>query len=248
MVAAVVVTALGCLLGAWAWNATTSTEEVLAATNTIHRGEVITADDIRRIRISGDPALEPLPASAYDEIVGQRAALDISAGGLITTESTTDAPMPPEGQSIVGISLTPAQVPALPMHGGDKVRIIVTPAANGDAPTGAPQFTAAEVVDTRDRRDDGQHRRQRPGAVRRRECPRGPRRDRQRRADPRLGSRVMAIVVPDLGVRLPRRHHHRSRHGVQLATARRFSSRPTRPADPASSPGSSAARRRTTPG
>jgi len=148
VVAAVVITALGCLLGAWAWNATTSTEEVLAATNTIHRGEVITADDIQRIRISGDPALEPLPASAYDEIIGQRAALDISAGGLITTESTTDAPMPPEGQSIVGISLTPAQVPGLPMHGGDKVRIIVTPAANGDAPTGTPQFTEAEVVDT----------------------------------------------------------------------------------------------------
>jgi len=34
------------------------------------------------------------------------------------------------------------------MHGGDKVRIIVTPAANGDAPTGTPQFTEAEVVDT----------------------------------------------------------------------------------------------------
>ena len=32
VVAAVVITALGCLLGAWAWNATTSTEEVLAAT------------------------------------------------------------------------------------------------------------------------------------------------------------------------------------------------------------------------
>ena len=56
--------------------------------------------------------------------------------------------MPPEGQSIVGISLTPAQVPALQMHGGDKVRIIVTPAANGDAPTGTPEFTEAEVVVT----------------------------------------------------------------------------------------------------
>ena len=148
VVAAVVITAMGCLLGAWAWSATTSTEEVLAAKNTIHRGEEIKAGDIQRIQISGDPALEPLPASAYDEIIGRRAALDISAGGLITTESTTDTPMPPQGQSIVGISLTPAQVPALPMHGGDKVRIIVTPAANGDSPTGTPQFTEALVVDT----------------------------------------------------------------------------------------------------
>lgn len=146
--AAVVVTALGCVLGAWAWGATSSTEEVLAATATIHRGEVITADDIQRIRISGDPALEPLPASAYDEILGQRAALDISAGGLLTAASTTDAPMPPSGRSVVGIALTPSQVPALPLHGGDQVRIIDTPAADADAPAGSPQFTTAEVVDT----------------------------------------------------------------------------------------------------
>jgi len=148
VVAAVVVTALGCLLGAWAWSATTNTQEVLAARSTIHRGEVITAEDVERIRISADPALSPLPASAYDDVIGRRAALDIAAGGLLTTDSTADAPMPPQGQSIVGISLTPAQVPAMPMYGGDRVRIIVTPGANGEVQSGAPQFTTAVVVDT----------------------------------------------------------------------------------------------------
>jgi hypothetical protein len=34
------------------------------------------------------------------------------------------------------------------MHGGDQVRIIVTPGDNGDATAGTPQFTSAEVVDT----------------------------------------------------------------------------------------------------
>lgn len=148
VVIAVVVTALGCLLGAWAWSASTDTQEVLAARNTIHRGEVIEAGDIQRIRISGDPALTPLPASAYDDVVGQRATLDISAGGLITPESTSDALLPPPGQSVVGISLAPAQVPALPMYGGDKVRIIVTPGDSGETSSGTPQFTVAEVVDT----------------------------------------------------------------------------------------------------
>jgi hypothetical protein len=148
VVIAVIVTALGCLLGAWAWSATTNTEEVLAATHTIHRGEVIRAGDIQRIRISGDPALSPLPASAYDSVVGHRAALDISAGGLLTPDSTSTAPLPPKGQSVVGISLTPAQVPAIPMRGGDQVRIIVTPGDNGDAGGGAPPFTPAVVVDT----------------------------------------------------------------------------------------------------
>jgi hypothetical protein len=147
-VSGVVATAFGCVLGAWVWSSTTNTEEVLAARHTIHRGEVIAAADLQRVRISGDPALLVLPASAYDNVVGRRAALDISAGGLLTNESTANQSMPPRGQSIVGISLTPAQVPALPMHGGDKVRIIVTPGDNGEAPASTPQFTVAEVVDT----------------------------------------------------------------------------------------------------
>jgi hypothetical protein len=148
VVAAVIVTVLGCLIGAWAWSATTNTQEVLAARDTIHRGEVIEAGDIERVRISGDPALAPLPASAYDGVVGRRAALDIAAGGLLTSEATADEPIPPKGQSVVGISLTPAQVPGMPLYGGDSVRIVVTPGESGDAPTSSPQFTVGEVVGT----------------------------------------------------------------------------------------------------
>jgi hypothetical protein len=148
VVAGVIVTALGCLIGAWAWSATTNTQEVLTARNTIQRGEVIEAEDIQRIRINADPALSPLPAAAYDDVVGQRATLDIAAGGLLTSGSTAEEPLPPQGQSIVGISLTPAQVPGMPLHGGDKVRIIVTPGDNGEAPASSPQFTVAEVVGT----------------------------------------------------------------------------------------------------
>ena len=148
VVAGVIVTALGCLLGGWAWSATTNTQEVLAARDTIHRSEVIKAEDIQRIRISGDPALAPLPASAYDDVIGQRAALDIAAGGVLTSGSTADEPVPPQGQSIVGISLTPAQVPGMPLYGGDKVRIIVTPGDNGEATANSPQFTVAAVVGT----------------------------------------------------------------------------------------------------
>lgn len=140
---------LGALLAVWAWTATTHSEEVLAARDTIHRGDVIAADDIQRVRISGDHALRPLPASAYKSVIGQRAALDVAAGGLLTSETTTKTALPPEGQSIVGISLTAAQVPALRLQGGDRVRIVVTPGENGADSGRAPQFSVAEVVDTR---------------------------------------------------------------------------------------------------
>lgn len=148
VVAAVIVTALGCLIGAWAWSASTDTHAVLAARDTIHRGETIEAGDLQRIWISSDALLTPLPASAFDDVVGQRAALDIAEGGLLTEASTTHEPVPPPGHTIVGIALTPAQVPALPLFGGDRVRIIATPGDEGTQPASSPQFTVAEVVST----------------------------------------------------------------------------------------------------
>jgi hypothetical protein len=140
---------LGALLAVWVWSSTTHTEEVLAARTTIHRGEVITAGDLERVRINGDPALSPLPASAYGAVVGKRAALDVAAGGLLTAGVTTSQALPPPGRSLVGISLTAAQLPAVPLQDGDQVRIVLTPGQNGDPAGGTPQFTAAQVVDAR---------------------------------------------------------------------------------------------------
>jgi hypothetical protein len=146
---ALVAICLGAILAAWAWTSTTHTREVLAARATIARGSVISAGDLQRVRINADPALRPLPASAYEDVVGKRAALDIAAGGLLTAEATTASALPPAGMSVVGIALTPAQAPALRLHSGDRVRIVVTPGEGGDQPSGSPQFTAARVVGSR---------------------------------------------------------------------------------------------------
>jgi hypothetical protein len=139
---------LGALIAVWAWTSTTHTEQVLAARATIHRGQIITADDIERVRISSDHTLTPLPASAHDSVIGKRAALDIAAGSLLTSQAANGEALPPRGKSVVGISLTAAQAPAVPLQGGDQVRIVLTPGQDGSAPTGAPQFTTAQVVDT----------------------------------------------------------------------------------------------------
>ena len=149
IVASVALVALGAILAAWAWTSTTNTQEVLAARETIARGAVITSDDIARVRINADPALQPLPASAYDDIVGQRAALDIAGGSLLTEAAAVDEPMPADGMSVVGVALTPAQVPGLPLQMGDRVRLVLTPGEGAEAPTGSPSFNDAEVVGTR---------------------------------------------------------------------------------------------------
>ncbi|MFE3998031.1 SAF domain-containing protein [Nocardioides sp. YIM B13467] len=119
---------------------------MVAARNTIDRGDLITADDLTTTQISGDNALKIVPGETLDELVGKRAALDISAGGLLTPEMTTEDNMPPAGKSIVGISLTPAQVPAITPRNGDKVRVVATTGEGGELASGAPLATSAEVI------------------------------------------------------------------------------------------------------
>lgn len=154
--AAVVAICVGALLAGWAWTATTNTHEVLAARADIARGSVIEADDLVRVQINTDPALKPVAGSSLESVVGQRAALDISAGALLTPSSYADSVLPRENTSVVGVALTPAQAPGMDLRAGDVVRVIVTPAEGSEAPTGTPQFSEAEVVGVRLSDETGQ--------------------------------------------------------------------------------------------
>lgn len=145
--AAVVAICLGALLAGWAWSASTNTEEFLVATHTIERGTVITGDDLARVRLNTDPSLKPVPAAQLSEVVGQRAALDIAAGALLTPQSFSSGVIPAKGQSVVGVALTPAQSPGIDLQHGDKVRVVVTPAEGESPPNGAPMVNDATVVD-----------------------------------------------------------------------------------------------------
>jgi hypothetical protein len=144
--AAIVAICLGALLAGWAWTATTTTQEVLVARHGIERGSVIEAADLARVRLSSDPALRPVPASKFEQVVGQRAALDVAEGGMLTPSSFSSAVTPAAGNSVVGVALTPAQAPGLNLQYGDRVRVVVTPAQGDDLPAGVPLFNDAEVV------------------------------------------------------------------------------------------------------
>lgn len=137
--------ALGALVSVWAYTSSRASEEVLGARETIVRGQTITAADLITVRISVDPALSPVAATRQGEVVGQRAAMDISAGGVLTERDVTPTVLPPQGLSVVGVSLTPASMPADLLVPGDRVRAVSTPGAAGAA---APAPTAAEAPPT----------------------------------------------------------------------------------------------------
>lgn len=138
---------LGALLAVWAYTATSNTQEVVAARNTVPRGQAITREDLIVARVGVDPALTPVPATELDALVGQRPTVDLAAGGLVTRQNVTATLLPVKGTAIVGVSLTPAMMPATPLQAGDTVRIVSTAGPQGDpAATAEPQIITATVV------------------------------------------------------------------------------------------------------
>lgn len=145
-VAAVAAICLGALVSMWAWQSSSDAQDVLAVRETIERGQTIERDDLMTVKITIDPALRPLLASEVDSVVGQRAALDIAAGGVVTAEQLTDAAIPPKGESVVGISLSSAMLPVNQVRVGDKVRVVATAGEQGEVTTSIPEAIEAIVV------------------------------------------------------------------------------------------------------
>lgn len=142
----IVAVCLGAVVAGWTWTATSSSEQVLVARTTIERGSVIEKGDLTTARISSDPALSPVSSDEFEAVVGQRATVDIAAGTALTPDSYSAASLPSDGESVVGIALTPAQSPGIALSSGDHVRVIVTPGQDGDLPGGTPLYSEAEVV------------------------------------------------------------------------------------------------------
>ncbi|MEU2200145.1 SAF domain-containing protein [Isoptericola sp. NPDC019482] len=139
----VVLVCVGALASAFAFQSMSNSQEVLTVRETINRGQVIDADDLVVVQIGVDPALQAVPASSAEAVVGKRAALDIAAGGVLTAEQVTDESVPSAGNSVVGVSVTAAMLPAGQVRSGDEVRIVTT-STSGD--TEGPTAVAGVVV------------------------------------------------------------------------------------------------------
>ena len=148
LVAGVAVVALGALGAAYVTQVVSGAVPVVAVARDVPAGEVLERDDLSVARVSADPAVRPVPAGQLQSLVGQRAAVSLVAGSLLTAGAVTDQVLPTSGRSLVGVALTSSQLPAVPLQPGDRVRIVDTPTAQGEPPSTAPAATAGEVVST----------------------------------------------------------------------------------------------------
>lgn len=146
--ASVAAICLGALASVWAYTSISDTQEVLGMRQTVPRGEVITREDLMTVQIGVDPALQPLAGTEIDAVIGQRAAMDMAAGGVVTPEQVTSVPLPADGESVVGISLSAGMLPAEQLRVGDAVRVVTTPGQQGEITAEQPDAIAAVVVGT----------------------------------------------------------------------------------------------------
>ncbi len=137
--------AVGAVIGWALWTREDASIEVLAARQPIERGQVITSDDVAISRIPDDAGWSVVPAARLGDVVGQRAATDVAEGTPISPDAVTDAPVPADGYSVVGVALEAKQAPGMPLRVGDRVTVVVTPAAATDTVT-TPDSTPAEVA------------------------------------------------------------------------------------------------------
>ena len=153
--ASVAAVCVGGLLGAFAWTTTSNTRGVVAVRAAVERGAVIGREDLMTVQVGLDPALTPVPAAEAETLVGQRAAVDMAAGTLVTREQVSTVVLPPGGTSIVGVSLPASLLPGEPLVTGDRIRVVATPGAGGDVLDGPPATIPGTVVGLHPEPDTG---------------------------------------------------------------------------------------------
>ena len=154
--AAVVLIAVGALTAAWLTTVVGHTASVVAVRETVPRGAQITRQSLMTVSISPDPGLRTVPASDLDSIVGKYATSDLPAGGILPADAYTATNALPAGQSLVGVSVTPAQAPSQSLSSGDRIKLVVTPRTQDDPPTVTPSSINAVIVSSRPVGDQGQ--------------------------------------------------------------------------------------------
>lgn len=120
---------------------------VIAVGSDVERGAVLTEADLTTAAVAPDPALTPVSADRMGEVIGLRAAADLVAGSLLTEASVTASVVPAAGEAVVGVALSPGQMPGEPLLPGDVVAIVETPGP-GESASSSPAVVEARVLRT----------------------------------------------------------------------------------------------------
>lgn len=145
---AVALGACGAIGGTLAWTSTSAMTSVLVARESLHRGDVISAESFTTARTYDDAALDPVTPAELADLVGGRLSLDVAAGSIVTRAAVAGFEPTQAGKLLVGVRLDTAHAPGSPLLVGDGVLAVVTPPSGGGgaADDAIPASAHAEVA------------------------------------------------------------------------------------------------------
>jgi SAF domain len=146
----VALTALGGLGAFWLATTGTGTVTVVGIAKEVRAGDVIQKGDLVGVQVAPGAALRTLSVDHYADVVGKRSLVRLLPGSLLNPDAVADKLVPGAGQALVGLSLGPAQRPAVAFDAGDAVQILYTPANQDPGSSSPPSPVIGTVVSTQD--------------------------------------------------------------------------------------------------
>jgi SAF domain len=125
----IVALCLGGLLSYMIYARVASETAVVAAAQTVYRGETIEQGDLTTITLRGGSFPQAVPATRLADLVGKRAAYDLIEGSVIPANAVVEGAIPAEGRAIVGLKLAPGRAPGNLLLPSSVVRLIALPTA-----------------------------------------------------------------------------------------------------------------------
>ncbi|MET8411751.1 SAF domain-containing protein [Streptomyces sp. NPDC005195] len=111
--------------------------EVVTVVRDVQVGQVLTEADLGTASVALDPAVNAVRSGALDQVVGQRAAVELKPGSLLSSSQVTKDVLVKPGEQVVPIGLKPEQVPATALVPGQKVLLVHVPAPGATESDGA---------------------------------------------------------------------------------------------------------------
>jgi len=141
--AGAVIVVVCALVFAEGWLQAGNRQPVLALSEPVAAGQVITAADLEVVRVSAAGPVSLVAASRQTQVAGSTAAVSMPAGSLLTG-SDIGTPPPVDGQVRLGVALKPGQYPP-DLAAGQDVDVLATPASATSGAAPAPGGAGAAL-------------------------------------------------------------------------------------------------------
>jgi hypothetical protein len=105
--------------------------EMLVTSRPLALGTRIVPSDLTVLPVDAKAALRGfVPLSREASLLGRTVLTPLPSGALLTLGDVTAAPFPPAGEQLVGLELKGGQAPVATLAAGDRVQVLLVPAAS----------------------------------------------------------------------------------------------------------------------